>query len=75
MRRQGSACVSRDRPRMQQGAGAAAGGCRKALKGQQGPNIAQYIDDLPGPSLLPLVLQLQLAVHITGCILQLWGRG
>lgn len=57
------------------GAGTTARGCRKALKGQQGPNPAQDIDDLPGPSHLPLVLQLQLAALFIRCILLLWGRG
>lgn len=53
-------CVSGDRPRTQQGAGS----CRKVGRGQ----ISTYIGDLPGPSLLPLVLQLQLTAHCSKCV-------
>lgn len=41
---------------------------RKAGRGQ----IPQHIGDLPGPSLLPLVLQLQLTALLSKCVLWLW---
>lgn len=34
--------------------------------------IPWYIGDLPGPSLLPLVLQLQLTALCSSCVLCLW---
>lgn len=34
--------------------------------------IPQYTGDLPGPPLLPLVLQLQLTAHFSKCVLCLW---
>lgn len=37
---------------------------RKVGRGQ----ISTYIGDLPGPSLLPLVLQLQLTAHCSKCV-------
>lgn len=41
---------------------------RKVSSGQ----ISQYNGDLPGPSLLPLVLQLQLTALFSRCVLWLW---